>query len=83
MGPMSQKWMKIERISIFEIDFIYFLPKGKGIWNNTGETRQSFGRCFPNFMGIPKNNLPEGDVYFLEGGLWAPYDFLHFLNIIN
>ena len=32
MGPMSQKWMKIERISIFEIDFIYFLPKGKGLW---------------------------------------------------
>ena len=34
-------------------------------------------------MGLPKNNLPEGDVYFLQGGLWAPYDFLHFLNIIN
>ena len=83
MGPMSQKWMKIERISIFEIDFIYFLPKGKGIWNNTGETRQSFGRCFPNFMGIPKNNLPEGNIYFLGRGLSAPSDLLYFFNISN
>ena len=32
MRTLSPKWMKIERISIFEIDFIYFLPKGKGIW---------------------------------------------------
>ena len=83
MGPMSQKWMKIERISIFEIDFIYFLPKGKGIWNNTGETRQSFGRCFSNFMGLPKNNLLGGDIYFLEGGLSAPSDLLYFFNISN
>ena len=39
MRTLSPKWLKIEKISIFEIDFIYFLPKGKGIWNNTGETR--------------------------------------------
>ena len=32
MQTLSLRWMKIERISIFEIDFIYFLPKGKGIW---------------------------------------------------
>ena len=75
--------MKIENFSIFEIDFIYFLPKGKGIWNNTGETRQSFGRCFSNFMGLPKNNLPEGDVDYLGGGLRAPSDLLYFLNISN
>ena len=32
MRTLSPKWMKIENFSIFEIDFIYFLPKGKGIW---------------------------------------------------
>ena len=32
MRTLSRKWMKIENFSIFEIDFIYFLPKGKGIW---------------------------------------------------
>ena len=75
--------MKIEKISIFEIDFIYFLPKGKKIWNNTGGTRQSFGRCFSNFMGLPKNNLPEGNIYFLVGGLGPPSDLLYSFNISN
>ena len=32
MWNLSPRWMKIEKFSIFEIDFIYFLPKGKGIW---------------------------------------------------
>ena len=55
----------------------------KGIWNNTGETRQSFGRCFSNFMGLPKNNLLGGDVDYLGGGLSAPSDLLYFFNISN
>ena len=32
MRTLSPRWMKIEKFSIFEIDFIYFLPNGKGIW---------------------------------------------------
>ena len=34
MRTLSPRWMTIEKFSIFEIDFIYFLPKGKGkgIW---------------------------------------------------
>ena len=34
-------------------------------------------------MGLPKNNLPEGDIYFLEGGLSPPSDLLYFFNISN
>ena len=34
-------------------------------------------------MGLPKNNLLGGDIYFLGGGLRAPSDLLYFFNISN
>ena len=34
-------------------------------------------------MVIPKNNLPEGNVYFLGGALRVPSDLLYFFNISN
>ena len=81
MWNLSPRWMKIENFSIFEIDFIYFLPKGKGIWKTLEKLVRVLEDVFQISRVSPGKNLPVGNLHRRDFRKNAPYDFLYFLNI--
>ena len=75
--PVTGWWLILDKLSVFWWDLtilIDFLPNGKKICNNT-EKIQRILRFVSNFKGVGKIMLLGGDMYFLEGGLRAPYNF--------
>ena len=73
--------MKIENFSIFEIDFIYFLPKGKGIWKRLEKLVRVLEDFFQISRLLPRKNLPVGNGHLCDPGKTVPSDLLYILNI--